>query len=117
VKGVVRHPQIGNCVLLGAGATLLGAIRVGDSANIGACSMVGEDVPAYAVAVGVPAKIVKLKNSYVSSMLIDNKSENNNTKLIADSEKYLKVALSTELNNLDEAPSYTMDSTTLFYDI
>jgi serine acetyltransferase len=72
LKGVVRHHQIGNCVLLGAGATLLGAIRVGDSANIGACSMVGEDVPAYAVAVGVPAKIVYLKNSYVSLMWIDN---------------------------------------------
>lgn len=37
---VNRHPQIGNCVLLGAGATLLGNIKVGDGAHIGACSMV-----------------------------------------------------------------------------
>lgn len=62
-KDVVRHPRIGNCVLLGAGATLLGPITVGDGAHIGACSMVLEDVPAYSVAVGVPAKIIKQKIS------------------------------------------------------
>ena len=58
-RDVVRHPRIGNCVLLGAGATLLGPITVGDGAHIGACSMVLEDVPAHSVAVGVPAKIIK----------------------------------------------------------
>jgi serine O-acetyltransferase len=56
---VQRHPTIGNCVLLGAGATLLGAISIGNGANIGACSMVLEDVPEYSVAVGVPARIIK----------------------------------------------------------
>lgn len=61
-KNVVRHPQIGNCVLLGAGATLLGPIKVGDGAHIGACSMVLEDVPEYSVAVGVPAKIIARRN-------------------------------------------------------
>ena len=55
---IQRHPTIGNCVLLGAGATLLGNIKVGDNAQIGACSMVLEDVPAHAVAVGVPAKVI-----------------------------------------------------------
>ena len=42
-KGVQRHPTVGNNVLLGAGATLLGPIKIGDGANIGACSMVLED--------------------------------------------------------------------------
>jgi serine O-acetyltransferase len=55
---VNRHPQIGNGVLLGAGATLLGNIKVGDGSHIGACSMVLDDIPAYSVAVGVPARIV-----------------------------------------------------------
>ena len=40
-----RHPRIGDCVLLGAGSTLLGPITVGDGAHIGASSMVLEDVP------------------------------------------------------------------------
>ena len=51
-KDVQRHPIVGNGVLLGAGATLLGNIRIGDGAHIGACSMVLEDIPAYSVAVG-----------------------------------------------------------------
>ena len=68
-RDVVRHPRIGNCVLLGAGATLLGPITVGDGAHIGACSMVLEDVPAHSVAVGVPAKIIKQKQ--INSMMTD----------------------------------------------
>lgn len=59
-KGNVnRHPIVGNCVLLGAGATLLGNIKIGNSVNIGAMSMVLEDIPEFSVAVGVPARIIK----------------------------------------------------------
>lgn len=61
IRNVIRHPQIGNGVLLGAGATLLGPIKVGDGAHIGACSMVLEDIPAYSVAVGVPARVISRK--------------------------------------------------------
>jgi serine O-acetyltransferase len=61
IKDVIRHPQVGDGVLLGAGATLLGPIHVGTGAHIGACSMVLEDVPAYSVAVGVPARIISRK--------------------------------------------------------
>ena len=53
-----RHPKIGNGVLIGAGACLLGNIRVGNSVQIGACSLVLEDLPDGCVAVGVPAKIL-----------------------------------------------------------
>jgi serine O-acetyltransferase len=60
-KNAIRHPNIGNGVLLGCGATLLGNIKIGDGANIGASSMVIGDVPACAVAVGVPAKIILRK--------------------------------------------------------
>jgi serine O-acetyltransferase len=58
-RNVLRHPNIGNGVLLGAGSTLLGNIKIGDGANIGACSMVLEDIPEGSVAVGVPAKVIK----------------------------------------------------------
>lgn len=51
-----RHPTLGNRVTIGAGAKLLGPISVGDDAQIGANAVVVKDVPAGAIAVGVPAK-------------------------------------------------------------
>jgi serine O-acetyltransferase len=52
-----RHPTIGNGVVVGAGAIVLGAITIADKARIGAGSVVVHDVPANATAVGVPARI------------------------------------------------------------
>ncbi|RMH44564.1 MAG: serine O-acetyltransferase [Alphaproteobacteria bacterium] len=53
-----RHPKIGNGVLIGAGAKVLGNIRVGDCARIAAGSVVLRDVPACKTVAGVPARIV-----------------------------------------------------------
>ena len=58
---LAARPVIGNEVLIGSGAKILGGITVGDHARIGANAVVLCDVPAYAVAVGVPAKII-IKN-------------------------------------------------------
>lgn len=55
---VSSRPIIGNNVLIGAGAKVIGRITVGDHAKIGANAVVLLDVPAHALAVGVPAKIV-----------------------------------------------------------
>lgn len=52
-----RHPTIGNGVVIGSGARILGPIRVGDNARIGANAVVVKDVPANATAVGVPAAV------------------------------------------------------------
>jgi len=52
-----RHPTLGDNVVVGAGATLLGAIRVGDNARIGAGSVVLTDVPPGATVVGIPGRI------------------------------------------------------------
>lgn len=52
-----RHPTIGNGVLIGAGATVLGPVTVGDGAKIGAGAVVVQDVPAGMVAVGVSARL------------------------------------------------------------
>jgi serine O-acetyltransferase len=53
-----RHPKIGNGVLISAGAKILGNIRVGDGAKVGAGSVVLEEVPAHTTVAGVPAKVV-----------------------------------------------------------
>jgi serine O-acetyltransferase len=52
-------PRLGNRVSVGAGAKVLGAIHIGDGAQIGANAVVCDDVPAGAVAVGVPARVLK----------------------------------------------------------
>jgi serine O-acetyltransferase len=52
-----RAPRIGRGVLLSAGATILGDVRVGDFAKIGAGSVVENDVPGGCTAVGVPARL------------------------------------------------------------
>ncbi len=52
-----RHPTIGNDVVIGAGAILLGPITIGDGGKIGAGSVVIKDVPAEKTVVGVPARI------------------------------------------------------------
>lgn len=55
-----RHPTLGNNVLVGAGAKILGPFHVGDNARIAAGAVVLNEVPANATAVGVPARIVRL---------------------------------------------------------
>ena len=66
-KGALRHPQVGNGVIIGSGAQLLGAIQVGDGARVGSNSVVVKDVPPGAIVVGVPAHEVsdkKAKNTH-----------------------------------------------------
>ena len=53
-----RHPKIGDGVLIGAGATVLGNIRIGDCSRIGAGSVVLKEVPPRVTVAGVPAKII-----------------------------------------------------------
>ena len=58
----VRHPQIGEGVLIGASATVLGNVKVGNGVKIGAGSVVMMDLPDGCTAVGVPAKILRQQN-------------------------------------------------------
>lgn len=53
-----RHPNIGNNVLIGAGAKVLGNINIGDNVKIGAGSIVLKDAPSNSTIVGVPGKVV-----------------------------------------------------------
>ena len=55
-----RHPTIGNNVLIGSGAKILGPFKVGDGARIAANAVVLSEVPENATAVGVPARVVRI---------------------------------------------------------
>jgi serine O-acetyltransferase len=57
---VKRHPTIEDCVVIGAGAQILGPIRVGKNSRIGANSVVVKDIPEHSVVVGVPGRIRSL---------------------------------------------------------
>ncbi len=54
-----RHPTLGNNVIVGAGAKVLGNITIGDNVRIGAGSVVIEDVPSNSTVVGVPGRVVQ----------------------------------------------------------
>ncbi|MBU3934012.1 MAG: serine O-acetyltransferase [Candidatus Omnitrophica bacterium] len=64
-----RHPTIGNKVIIGADAVVLGAIEVGDGARIGSGSVVVKPVPAGATVVGVPARIAEVKEPKVKPLI------------------------------------------------
>ena len=57
-----RHPTIGNDVVIGSGAQIIGPIKVGNNARIAANAVVVKDVPENSTMVGIPAKAVKLEN-------------------------------------------------------
>ncbi len=54
-----RHPTLGNGVVVGAGAKILGPIHIGDNAKIGSNAVVVKDVPAGATAAGIPARVLE----------------------------------------------------------
>lgn len=57
-----RHPTLGDNVVVGAGAKLIGAIDIGENVKIGAGSVVVTSVPSNATVVGVPGRVVVLRN-------------------------------------------------------
>ncbi len=68
LERVKRHPTVGNNVVIGMGAKIMGPITIGDNVKIGANAVVTKDVPANATAVGVPAKVVKRDGEWVSNI-------------------------------------------------
>ena len=56
-----RHPTVGNDVIIGAGAKVLGPITIGDNSKIGANSVVLKNVPENSTVVGIPGKIINNK--------------------------------------------------------
>ncbi len=70
---VKRHPTIGNGVIVGAGAKVLGNIEIGDYVRIGAGSVVINDVPEHCTVIGVPGRVVKQKFYNSDGVLMHNR--------------------------------------------
>ena len=66
-----RHPTLGDRVVVGAGAKVLGAITIGDHVKIGANSVVLRSVPPHATVVGIPGKIIKSAGDEAPEILMD----------------------------------------------
>jgi serine O-acetyltransferase len=69
-----RHPTVGDRVVIGAGAKVLGAVHVGSDARIGANAVVVKDVPDGATAIGIPAVVrehPKPKEAYTAASAVD----------------------------------------------
>lgn len=71
LQRVKRHPTVGDHVVVGAGARLLGPITVGDHVQVGANAVVVKDVPAGVVAVGVPARHHRVDGADAARMFQD----------------------------------------------
>jgi len=66
-----RHPTLGNGVVIGAGAKILGNIKIGDNVRIGAGSVVVKSVPPNCTVVGVPGRIVKRHEKRPKETILD----------------------------------------------
>ncbi|MBA3337341.1 MAG: serine O-acetyltransferase [Chloroflexia bacterium] len=88
-----RHPTIGNQVVIGVGAKILGAVTIGDGAKIGGGAVVLRDVPAYATAVGVPARTVRTSDPSGDSL--------NRLEILPDPDRDSLIALAQRIEELE----------------
>ncbi len=66
-----RHPTVGNHVVVGTGAKVLGNIRVGDCVKIGAGSVVVHSVPDHSTVVGIPGRVVRIAGEPVPEQMLE----------------------------------------------
>ncbi len=100
-----RHPTLGDHVLVGAGAKILGGITIGDNVKIGANSVVLKSVSANSTVVGVPARVIKSQGDRLPDATMD---QTNLPDPISDRFLALEqemIQLRKKLENLDNPPS------------
>jgi serine O-acetyltransferase len=94
-----RHPSLGDRIVVGAGAKLLGAITIGNDCRIGANSVVVKSVPAHSVVVGIPGQII-VNSAKVSSGDVNNSTDSS----LPDA---LGTALRTLMTRVDQLEKYS----------
>ncbi|MBJ6723955.1 serine O-acetyltransferase [Geomesophilobacter sediminis] len=72
-----RHPKVGNGVLIGAGAKILGNVKIGDWSKVASGSVVLKEVPAHATVAGVPARVVGKPTAEEPALIMDQVFEEN----------------------------------------
>ncbi len=100
-----RHPTLGNHVVVGAGAKILGGITIGDNVKIGANSVVIKNVPPNSTVIGVPARIIKTQGERLPDVTMD---QTNLPDPISDRFLALEqelIELRKKLENRDDSPS------------
>jgi serine O-acetyltransferase len=65
-----RHPTLGNDIVVGAGAKILGPVKIGNNCKIGAGSVVIKDVPDNSTVVGIPGRVVRIKDEELPEDLL-----------------------------------------------
>jgi serine O-acetyltransferase len=98
-----RHPTLGNHVVVGAGAKILGGITIGDNVKIGANSVVLKSVSANSTVIGVPARIIKTQGERLPDATMDhiNLPDPISDRLLALEQELIE--LRKKLENRDEA--------------
>lgn len=117
-KNIKRHPSIGNNVIIGSGAQILGPVKIGDNSRIGANAVVLNDVPTNQTYIGIPARKVRSR-SEISSFkpygIIDGKIDDpNKSRILGILTEFNEIssrikALEEDINNIEEKESYIKD--------
>ncbi|MBD2777493.1 serine O-acetyltransferase [Iningainema tapete] len=97
-----RHPTVGSCVVVGAGAKVLGNIQIGDNVRIGAGSVVLRDVPSNTTVVGIPGRLTR-KEDDLADILAHNNLRDVEAEVIRALFERIK-ALQTQIEQLQAKP-------------
>ncbi|MSR78409.1 MAG: serine O-acetyltransferase [Candidatus Omnitrophica bacterium] len=99
-----RHPTLGDHVVVGAGAKVLGNIRIGNRVKVGAGSVVVHSVPDNCTVVGVPAEIVRKDGFRVTKLNLDHGDLPDPLKALKNRMRFLQKEIDTLENQLKNSP-------------
>ncbi len=99
-----RHPTLGDNVVVGAGAKVLGNIRLGNNVKVGAGSVVVHAVPDHCTVVGVPAEIVRKEGRKISEVNLDHGDLPDPLKVLKNRIRSLQKEVETLENQLKNPP-------------
>ena len=97
-----RHPTLGNHVVVGAGAKVLGNIRLGNNVKVGGGSVVVHSVPDNCTVVGVPAEIVRKEGKRVSQINLDHGDLPDPLKALKNRIRFLQKEIDTLEEHVEE---------------